>query len=380
MSPEGRNAKVLWAAVAVILAAGLAAGVYYFYFRAPHPKKSIYAGTTVNKVLAAQNPDFVSGVSFIQSADFKDALASFEKALPNAHDSSQQGLIEFYIGLMNERLGNYSVAIDDYKAVGANAKYYPLIRAYAVQEIGLMHHTYYGADAVPAIIQATFTGDPYASFKQGSNYEASYLKLFQYAAGIYPLATAESYVAYGYAKDLQGLQGATTTAAGQSDVLQIAAALRAAKADLPRLMANPYEASYAPDTLSREATAEWYLVAYGVPGYSDSEIESLYMRSMGLLSAAGGKPGSFIAWKYAVFLDRAYGKSRAADILKLLAPFSVSSVDKIDPLVAVFLKQLPSNTAMAQERELTKLLGELDPDFKSYLISLGWHASDFSSH
>ena len=368
--------------VALVIVALAAAGVLVYLLLSPRQPENRYADVTVNTVLRQENHDFVTGLSYLKIKDFDKALSSFEAALTHASDAWQEGLISYYIGLAKEKLGRYAGAIEAYKAVATNTDYYPIIRAYAAQQIGIMYQVYY--DAQPAIAAATFTGDPFASFKQegdneGKGYDASYMRLFEYAASIHPLALSESYVASMYAIDLHDrLKRATTTAEGRVAMQRTVAALQAIDADFARLARNPDEAAFIAGVYLREAIAKTYLILSGVPGYTNEDVNSLYLKALAAAASTGQPPGNFIAWLYGNFLDRMYGKSRIADMEKALAPFSVNNTENISPLIPPYFKSLATNPAYGHHKSAVVRAAALVPTFKAYLVSLGWHASDFA--
>ena len=371
---------VVIAALVIAALAVAGVGAYLLYPRQP---ESRYADVTVNTVLKQENHDFITGLSYLKVKDFDKALSSFEAAFTHASDAWQEGLISYYIGFAKEQLGRYTDAIEAYKTIATNTDYYPIIRAYAAQQIGVMYHLYW--DAKPVIAVATFTGDPFASFKQEGDYEehegydASYMRLFEYAASIYPLALSESYVASLYALDLRlRLKGATTTAEGRVAVQRAEAALQATDADLARLARNPDEAVFISGVYVREALAKGYLILSGVPGYTNEEVNSLYLKALDAAASTGQPPGNFIAWLYGNFLERTYGKLRIADIEKVLAPFSVNNTENISPLIPPYFKSLATNPAYGHHKSAVVRAAALVPTFKAYLVSLGWHASDFA--
>jgi len=371
--PKTVPVRTILAVVIGVLVIGGAVGAFFFF----RSQTATYSDTrTVLEVLRQTNQDFSDGTSYVKQGKYADALESYTKALANAKDSSQEGQIRFAIGRMYEQLGRYSDAIAAFKAIAAEERYYALIRAYAVQELGAMYHLYY-AD-LATITAETFKDEPYASFKKNADYDTAYRKLFEYATSIYPLAYSESFVAYGYTKALVSIKGATTTSQGQQYVASIATALQRADADFPRLAKNHDEQLYAPSVLSREAIVTGYLVRVGVPGYTNGAAESLYNRALQYSATIGLKPGNFVVYHYALLLARAYGKERATDLHTLLAVFSEKNGEKIAPEVPVFFKAVLTDPSQVSEKANVKLLGKLDPDFKAYLLSLGWHASDFS--
>jgi tetratricopeptide (TPR) repeat protein len=365
--------KIIFISTFIVVAIVLGYSAYIFWFAKPS-----YTNNTVNAVLMQTNPDFDSGKAYQKEGKYADALASYQKALVHAADSSQEGQIQYDIALMTEKGGNPVGAIPLFKGIVSNSSYYPLIRAYAAFEIGSIYTTYVNKSA---IVAQTFTDMPYSSFLSSSHNDVSlaYRKLFEYAAGIYPLANAEVRIAYWYADDLRIAQhGATTTPEGVLTLSTIIQDLHSADQDIERVKTNPIESADLPDIYMREGLVYANLSAVGAAERSQAEV--LYQKSL-VATAAADMPVAFANFYYADFLLTQEGSTKLADIQRILAVYATTSASKLHPAVPTLFAAARTDTSsssLAMKISMVRL-ANIDPSFKTYLESLGWHANDFSS-
>ncbi len=327
---------------------------------------------TPNKVLSQVNQNFSTAKAYQQAHDYAQALTYYQKALPQAQDASQKGQIEFDIALMTESSGNHVQAIPLLKAIAADTPYDPVLRAYAVQEIGTIYSTYTDRSAIAA---ETFTGDPYQSFLTNNDTALAYRKLYDYAVSMYPLGMSEVRIAQWYAGDLAStLQGATTTTQGKAYLATIQQSLLKANADSARMQKDAIEATDIPGILMREGLVYQILAHLDVA--SSQQADSVFKQAL-TYSVVTGTQTNFLQFYYARFLYEAYGPSRISDITQLLSVYSADKAASIHPAVpAIFLAARADNSFSSLRPGLVQL-GTVDLSFKAYLIYLGWHDSDF---
>jgi len=371
-----RKDILIWflSVAALFLISGL---VWYHYYRTPGAPVLLYSvGKTPAVVLADQNQEYALAKNYQKSGDYTSALQSYQKALTGTQDESQKAQILFNIAYTIELLGNYKDAIAQFKAIAADTSYYAIARAASVQDIGLMYYTYSGSATLQTIASETFKDSPYNSFTEGNSLNVAYIKLFEYAASIYPLANSEVRIAYGYANELlDTLKSATTTPQGKEYVSIIIQSLQATDRDLMRMKNVPEERALIPEILVREGKTFDRLATLGVVG--SQQAEPYFKRGVEYAASLGTKPGSFHALNYALFLADRYGSARSADIKNLLTPFRVGNDAAIYSIVTAFYKNIRSASSSDKNRKLIIILGQMDPDFKTYLISLGWKQTDF---
>lgn len=364
-----------WFLVALALLAIAGGTWWYLSVQAPASSKS-KTDNSPAAALVKQNQNFVAGLAYQKAGDYNLALQSYEKALAETQDSSQKAQLLFSIAYANERLGKYADAIAKYKAIAADTSNFPISRAASVQQIGLMFFTYYGAGAQQTILTETFKDAPYNTFNTTGSTNLAYTKLFEYAASIYPLAGSEVRIAYGYTNELiDTLQSATTTPQGKAYLALIQESLKATDADLGRMFRITVEHNLIPEILVREGTTYDRLFTLGVE--SAGVAEPYFKQAVPYSLYIGSKPGTFIPLNYGIFLTKRYGTERAADITTLLAPFKVGNGAQISSTVVAYLKAARTSSTAVKERPLLVKMGQMVPDFKTYLVSLGWKASDF---
>jgi tetratricopeptide (TPR) repeat protein len=374
-----RKDILIWSVSAVTLLLVLG-GAWYYYARTLGGAVTQLATPVSNTpavLLEKQNQEYALAKSYQKSGDYASALQSYQKALTESQDALQRTQIAFNIAYANELLGKYAEAIAQFKAIAADTSNYAIARAASVQAIGLMYYTYSGSATLQTIASETFKDPPYDSFQDGNSLNMAYTKLFEYAASIYPLAGSEVRIAYGYTNELlDTLKSATTTPQGKEYLALITQSLQATDRDLMRMRDVPEERTLIPEILVREGKTLDRLATLGV--VDPQQAEPYFKRGMQYAASLDLKPGSFYALNYALFLADRYGSARSADIKNLLVPFRVGNEAAIYSIVVDFYKNIRLAPSSDKNRKLIILLGQIDPDFKVYLISLGWEQTDFA--
>jgi tetratricopeptide (TPR) repeat protein len=326
-------------------------------------------------VLETQNKNYAEALSYEKEKKYSLALLAYQKALPEAKDKIQSAQIQLKVAIMNEWLGNYGEAITQLKAIAADTTNYAIARAYAVQEIGFMN-IYTTGEIHQLVFVETFKDAPYSSFKESENLNMTYTKLFEYATNIYPLGYSESYVAYGYSGEiLNSLHRATTTSEAIEYISLTKQALQAADMDIKRMRAVPGEQGIVPVALAWQGVALSRLASVGV--VDPKQAEPYFKESVTYGAALGDRPGNFNAFNYAAFLVYHYGNARVEDIKNLLLPFRVNNDTQIYPQVTNFYKTVRADKSLQGDKKQIISMAQIDPNFKEYLISLGWKKADF---
>jgi tetratricopeptide (TPR) repeat protein len=320
------------------------------------------------------NQDFNSGKEFQKEGDYQEALTSFQSALPQAQDSTQKAQIEFDIAYMTELSGNHLGSIALFKQIVANTSYDPIVRAYSVQELGIIYSSYADTSAIAAEI---YKDAPYNSFLVDGDLSTAYRKLYEYSDSIYPLGGSEAHVAQLYSADiLTRLQGATTTPEGAAEVSLVQQSLQKANADIGRMENDISESATIPDTYMREAIAYANLAAVGATDPSQAEI---FFQKALTTNTAIDNPVNFINFYYAGFLATQFGSARASDIQTLLSVYSTKNAANLYQNVPTIFTAARSDPSLVSIKSSLVLLGEMDSGFKTYLLSLGWYESDFTT-
>lgn len=352
----------------------IAGGVWYAVFSAP---SEIYSATqTPASVLMKQNPDYAMAEKLRKEGKHDLALASYQEALDAADDDFQRAQIALDIARATEQLGRYEEAVTRFKAITADASNYAITRATALTSVGLMYYTYSGAP-LQAIVTETFKDSPYSSFRNdGTSLSMAYIKLFEHAASIYPLALGEALIAHGYSNELLRMPNATSTPQGREYIAQVVRGLAAAAADSARMRSAVEERPLIPEALVRAGSAVDNLATLGVIS-GPEQAESYFRDGVQYAAILGDKPGNSYALRYASFLAKRYGDARAGDIRSLLASFRSGNERDMYATTADYLRSVRAEGASSARVESLIALGKIDSGFKGYLISLGWRASDF---
>lgn len=373
------NRKIIfWCTGLLALLLVLSIGGACYFYLIKGPSEAYPAGKGPAVVLTEESDTYASAQKFQKEGKHELALATYQEALAGAKDSPQRAQILFNIAYENEQLGKYAEAIAQFKAITADTANYPIARAASLQDVGLMYYTYSGSTTLRTIVKETFKDSPYNSFiGEGSSLNRAYIKLFEHAVSIYPLAGSEVRIAYGYSNEILGtLHGATTTPQGKAYLALVIQALGATKADLERMKKVAVERELIPEILVRAGSTVDNLVTLGV--VTDPQLAEPYFKEgIEYASTIGAKPGSFHALNYALFLANRYGDARSEDIKRLLAPFRSNNEKEIYSVVPDYLRAVHANKPTTKRRRGIAALGEMDSGFRGYLLSLGWKPSDF---
>jgi hypothetical protein len=160
-------------------------------------------------------------------------------------------------------------------------------------------------------------------------------------------------------------------------VAAVKQSLAAADIYVQQKQADPNAASLVSATIGREGEAAEILASVGA--LDPSKAEHYFQEGVSLDATFGYRAGSYNAYRYAAFLAVQNGTSQSSAIATLLAPFKVGNDAAIAITVPQFFQSARTNPALASDKASLIRLAALDPSFKSYLLSIGWQASDFSS-
>lgn len=319
--------------------------------------------------LVQSNKDFAQGENFFQAQDYSRAVESYEAALARATSVQDESQIRYKIALAL-RYGNDPVkAIALFKEVAKNPEYPDRTRAYAVQAMGQAFYSFND----PIVTQEIFKDSPYKEMYDPENIPLSYRKLFEYGSAFYPLGISQLRVADWYAKEILRLHfqpgGAETYAAAIADYKQvIKKKFELADADIMATANRRYEAgaNYIPEMTTKKAYILGQVSLTGDESLGNPE--EAFDKAL-VAGAVNNVYDAQAKYHYALFLAQKYGTLRAAEIQNTLKDFYASNRFDNTGMVR-FLKNEKNNNTGSKERIL--LLAEIDPEFKNYLIKLGW--------
>lgn len=364
--------KHLYLAVAVILIAVVA--IFFLEIAARRNQYKYTVSITPNDVLSEENLNYKLGHQAQIQKDYKTALSFYQKSRPDAKDLVQESLIDYDIAYMTEMSGNHIGSIPLYKALAANTQYHPIMRALAVQRIAIIHSLYLDRDAVAA---ETFKDAPYRNMASGGDSALTYRKLYEYAISMYPLSLSEAMSATWYSHELRTtLGGSTTTPIALGYVATTLSRLQHADADIERIKNNPLESYIVPQIYSKSGVVMADLAMVGV--VDPSKAEAYFLKALQAEASVGQLPGSLNAYYYASFLSSYFGKERVEDVKNILSVFSAKNSNKIYPEVPAYFNISRTDPDLSEIKTSLKLLSKSDPDFKKYLMSIGWQGADFA--
>ena len=323
------------------------------------------SSTTPYSVLLKDNSAFAQADAYFSAGNYTSAISKYQEALVTAKDNAQIAQIQYQIARSTQASGDVTGSIPLYQAIGENTTFYPLIRAFAVQQLGVMLLTGSNANVQSKI----FTSDPYATFlkqRSGDMLQAT-VDLFRYAASIYPLA-----IPLLVSTEYDVARAQVTTGISKPDAIAAAkASLAKADADMVRSNDNENEKSIIPLILRRRAVLVGRLAQIGgVPG---SDADAAFALAMNSNSAVGPGYDGYDRFNYAAYL-LSFNGARNADIHTVLAPLYSDASYKNSSVVPFFVAE-KNNVFLS--KGVLQALAKADPPFKTYLVSLGWKDADF---
>ncbi len=117
-----------------------------------------------------------------------------------------------------------------------------------------------------------------------------------------------------------------------------------------------------------------YITLYNDGLVSAQDAETACQDAVNIYASTGQSQfDGYARYYYGVLLSE-LGASRASDLQKDLAPFYTTTQYQNSAAVSFF--QSEKNNYLGQKQRLVAM-AQLDPKFKTFLISLGWNGSDF---
>lgn len=332
-----------------------------------------YSSSTVYADLMHANSNFNSGEQARLSGNYTVARQQYVQALQLAQSNADKVTINMRLAAADRLLSDYSDAIDIYKAIAADPTNSSIARAYAVSNMTDI----FSSTRDPAVTAQIFSTQPYQSLYVKGNDLLSYMQLSNYATTIYPIANAELHVGVWYASQavILSKEKNPDTAQVNNYIAKAEATVNSADSDIQRIQT-------AGDNLQYDLPAIFLMRARII-----SDLERLGDTKFGTMDDAFrrafsayqqyGIPGSdgFARYYYAVALYKKYGKAKSTEITQDLAPLYTDPNYK-NAEVVPFLKNGNNELTL---RAYALQLGRIDPDFKTYLLSLGWTQANFSS-
>ncbi len=351
---------------AIIIAALMLAG-FWFYLGGFKTKNHAVSGASTYDTLMTSNGAFAKASAAYQSGDYSGAAALYRQALAVADNPTQEGQISIKLAQTLENAGDLNGAIDLYQSISQNQNFPSITRAYAVEDLGLLYDQFGNS-----VVQRTFSVPPFSDMVASST-STSYKNLYQYSVNFFPLANAEVHIANYYATLLVRAKRGAITLDGSTIKLfnrLTAARLADADKDIARMQNDPNEAAGLPDVLKRVADVIGKRAEVGAVATSTAEVA--YQKAMSEYAALGPGQDGFMRYFYAAY--RSALKYPASDVQSILAPIYTSAVYHGTPAETFFTNEKHN---VINQKTVLQRLASYDPNFKKYLMSLGWTESDF---
>ncbi len=362
------NKKILILVVSILL---LGAGFYFWQARAPKPPAYLENLNTARQLFKEGDTD--------QSLDYAN------KALLEAGSNKQaEAVTKLLIALIYLRktdLAGQTKAIQLMKEIAGNAAYPNFERALALQYIA---DTWVWQNRSQEFVNVIFSDEPYASFLSKSTVTSGIRKIYEYSISLYPLPVAEYSVAKWNSNVLWNAinapKGTFKLALPEKNYIDAAEEhLKKGDDALPRFMSlkknNGAEVSrsYLLKGIALGQLAE----LEKKPEYN-AMAEDAFKKSQDILNQSSNEHFSpiirpWLNFYYAVFLERAYGKQRIADINNLLT-YMIAKVSETNNIIAKFIARWDDSQQRlgTYEGQGASALAKINPAFKELLRSLGW--------
>lgn len=351
-------------AVFVVLCFGAMGWWYWNFLNAQ--KQS--ATQTPFAYLQENNAAFAEATALFRAGKYAEARVKYEESLALAKNPVQEGQIQIKVALSQQGAGDLHGALKTYQSIAANNTYIKFVRAYAVQSLGKL----YDLNGDPAILEETFSVEPFASMRVEGNVPRSYRRLYEYASSFYPLAESELKIGTWYVNVLIGQKrGTVTLAATTTDSFMrvVHQKLASAERDILRVQKDPNESFSMPEILKRKAILLSGMAELGEA--TREEVNRAYVTAMNSYATLGGEKDGFMRFYYALYLANIGAN---AEVVSTLSPFYTTSVYASSQTESFFRTE--RENYLGRKASLRRLAG-VDVNFKQYLETLGWTSADF---
>lgn len=326
--------------------------------------------------LRSSNQSYTSGVAAEKQGDYSTAIEQFQAALTTAKDPQQALGVQVRLADAYASSGRYKDAISVFQDLAQDTRYSAGIRAYVVYRMAALYDTYRDAQ----ITEAIFAAPPFHDLAVKGDTSLSYRHLYEYSTQLSPNAYGDMGVANWYAsRAVIAHTNPGSAASSTSEYLaQVHAWLAKSRKD-PDWSDSPFWSRLDGLFLSlKNAVVVERLSLAGDTVAGDPE--TLFKQ---LLEKAQLYPQrSFeadVRLQFAYFLYLMHGTQRTSDIVTILAPLYSAGRDVTnDHAARVFLANAATKKDIGNRTTIIAI-ANIDPDFKQYLVSLGWKASDFGT-
>ena len=361
MEENSSVVKPILVVLAVVVVIGVLSLVYWPFQKSTESQKPFYAQ------MLEKNKEFAHAEGLLKSGKYDEAASYFELALDKAEGYKEEGQLKHKLAI-SQSLGSRPIeGITLLKEVIANENYTPMIRAYAVQQLGHLLSAYNTSE----IKDEVFKDEPYKNFLAEGDYPLALRRLYEYSSSFYPLGVPELRIARWYSTEvLKLVQGGGSDEATKNNIERMKSIIRQklVNADkyLLEISTDEQARSYTAEVLYRKGAVLGELYLAGDTSFGDPE--ATFKKALELSAIRAGQE-SAAKLRYAVFLAEMYGEERVDDIKKLLSDFYVGT------------KYASTNTVRSIKNEKDGTLGNrddylllasMDAQFAQFLRTLGW--------
>ena len=374
------RSKTLSLFIVVAVLALIIGGIYYLetYMIGPSASSANYSQTnSAYDVLKSSNTFYALGVSLASQGNLTAAKDAYEKALPTAADQYQAGVIQF--GLATIRWASDPIgSIPALEAVATNPNYTNSTRAYALQYIGQAYNNppiALSAAQVQQLVKVTFATSPFSAMLVNGDIALAYRQVYESADALYPLPLPEALSAQWYADQVLGSSQVSSSTLTEN-IAAINENFSVLDSAIQTESIDPNLNIFSAQALAVRADIVRRLSSKGL--YTKADVAAAYKRAFDEYTtvASPALADGYARYNYAIALSYAYGASQADKVQSVMAPI-YANPGYATGVLGIFLKSLIGSTSILHHNAV--VVANIDPKFKSYLMSLGWTSADFSS-
>lgn len=355
-----RHHPAFWVVGGVLI---IATAFVFFWYR-PSEDGGAQRGTwgPPSADLLARSPSYTDATQLFAEGNYTAAAEAFLGSIGDTRNRDQRAQVAYKVALSTEMAGNYMGAIRQYQVILADETNSRYVRAYAALRLANM----LTLPAAQEYLDELFAQRPFSGFRVEGDREATKRNMNEYVSSIYPLPQSELTLGAWYAG--QALKGVDSEENTQRALDKFASAER----DLPRIENDANERSAIPDIMKRRAALIGVLAELGVKTH-DEAVEA-FEKALPLDTIANEGELGFVSYFYASYLERALGEQGWESVRAALRPYYTPTMRTSGSVVSFFAGERQNR--QGQKTRITSLAA-VDPEFKKYLLSLGWKDVDF---
>jgi hypothetical protein len=312
--------------------------------------------------LISVNSDYKAAEEFRAKGNHVEALKFYEKAKAQS-SSSDLGQIEFKFGTSLIASGDIVGGISHLKGVASDNNFNKFVRAYAVYDIASVYCSGFNPDLKDEI----FNDETYKPLYVEGDLRASCANLFKYSVYIQSTAQAELRIARYLAEDLLVRDPADLVE--KSDVVnEITERIDSANIDLSRIVSHDKNSADLTYFLLGQVTSMLHRAGVTVSVTPESAFENALVYAKERNDSLNYLPP--ISYAYAIHLAAISADENREKIRELMRDvYNYPNFNK-SSLYKKLQQQKDDFSSLDYKNAL--LISQIDPQFKNFLIGLGW--------